>query len=124
VVSGLPAGSHHLLLVKRTEGFSGANFGDPTGNAPSTFGGLVLDDGASLTALGTAPARKILFIGDSISVGYGVDSSSLTCPAPDYDHPYTNNYRAFTSLTGRRFEADYQVSAVSGHGLVRNYGDN
>ena len=123
VASGLSAGSHHLLLVKRTEGFSGVNFGDPSGNAPSTFGGLVVDNGASLTALPTAPAHKVLFIGDSISVGYGVESSSTTCPGPAYDHPYTDNYAAFTALTGRRFDADYQVSAISGHGLVRNYGD-
>ncbi len=109
--SGLPEGEHTLMLAKRTEGFNGI----------STFAGLQLPDGKSLVALPAKPTRRIQFIGDSFTVGYGSEATVTVCPDK---RPFDNNFVAYGPVSARDVGAEYSVQAVSGLGMVHNYGDS
>jgi lysophospholipase L1-like esterase len=108
--TGLAAGAHTLLLTKRTEGFQGV----------TAFSGLQLEDGQALSALPPRPGKRIQFIGDSFTVGYGDEANTLVCADR---RPFDNNYVAYGPVTARAVDAEYSVQAVSGLGLVHNYGD-
>jgi lysophospholipase L1-like esterase len=62
----------------------------------------------------------MLFVGDSLSVGYGVEGKSIKC---DSERKYKNNRLSFAAVTALELFADYHVIAVSGRGVVRNYND-
>lgn len=102
--SGLSNGNHSVTLRKRSETAYGTfTLGDITVNG--TFGPDVV------------PTRKIEFIGDSITVGYGEDGTyPCTNSAALEDNPLTYGALAADSL-----EADYSMVAWSGKGLTRNY---
>lgn len=64
--------------------------------------------------------RRIEFIGDSYTVGYGVQSRGQTCTVQDvYDT--TDTSAAFAPMIAKRFGAAYRINAFSGRGVVRNY---
>jgi lysophospholipase L1-like esterase len=107
---GLAAGTHTLEITKRTEGFNGI----------TAFSGLQLEDGQSLAALPAAPARRIQFIGDSFTAGYGSEAVTTACSDK---RPFDNNYVAYGPVSAREVDADYSVQAISGIGMVHNYGD-
>ncbi len=65
-------------------------------------------------------ARQIEFIGDSLTVGYGNTSAFTQC-TPDEIFETTDSQEGFAALTGKHFDADYQINAFSGLGMVRNY---
>ncbi len=62
--------------------------------------------------------RKVAFIGDSYTVGYGVEANG-----PEDGTPFeqTNTTKAYSFLLSRKLKADYRIFAFSGRGLVRNY---
>jgi hypothetical protein len=53
--------------------------------------------------------------------GYGVRSETRECTKEEV-RLRTDTQAAYPALVARRFDADYQVNAISGRGLVRNYG--
>lgn len=66
-------------------------------------------------------SRKILFIGDSITAGFGVRGTTKDCVY----NPATNHPRgAFAALTADIFNADYHLIAISGRGVVHNWDAN
>jgi hypothetical protein len=66
------------------------------------------------------PARRIEFIGNSITCGYGVLSDSSNC----HFSPQTEDAgMSYAAILSRRLHADYHLVAYSGKGMVRNYGD-
>jgi len=67
-----------------------------------------------------ARARQIEFIGDSLTVGYGNTSAFKDC-TPDDIFETTDAQEGFGPLTAKHFDADYQINAFSGRGIVRNY---
>jgi lysophospholipase L1-like esterase len=67
-----------------------------------------------------ARARQIEFIGDSLTVGYGNTSAFSQC-TPEQIFETTNSQQGFGPLTAKHFDADYQINAFSGLGMVRNY---
>jgi lysophospholipase L1-like esterase len=69
-----------------------------------------------------APARprRIEFIGDSYTVGYGVRSASRECTQQQV-HDLTDTSLAFGPILAARLDADYRIEAFSGRGVVRNY---
>jgi lysophospholipase L1-like esterase len=85
-----------------------------------TFFGLVLADGKELSAAPEKPQRKIEFIGDSFTAGYGIESTSRTCSGTL--DKFTNVNLTFAALLTRSFKAQSTILAWSGAGLVRNYG--
>ena len=107
----LGLGEHHVLLTKRT----GPNFGS------GQFLGLRLPQGTQLLALPPAPSRKIEFIGDSYTVGYGDEGPGLDCGG--VYRPYENSYLSYAPVTARALGAQSHSIAISGFGAVRNYGD-
>ena len=64
--------------------------------------------------------RKIEIIGDSYSVGYGNLSSSHKCSREQL-FELTDNSKSYGVLMANAFDADYQINAYSGIGIVRNY---
>jgi hypothetical protein len=59
------------------------------------------------------------FVGDSLTNGYGNEGSSLQCAELP---PYENSSLSWARLTADALQADAQLLAYSGYGLVRNYG--
>ncbi|MCJ1311458.1 Tripartite DNA replication factor [Agyrium rufum] len=102
--SALAYGTHTVSLRKRSE----TDFG-------SIFLGNITTDGTLIAT--PAPARLIELIGDSITVGYGLDGVyPCTNTAALEDNQLTDGVLAAQSLG-----ADYSVVAWSGKGIVRNY---
>ncbi|MFC3999327.1 SGNH/GDSL hydrolase family protein [Nocardiopsis sediminis] len=109
-VDGLPDGEHTLRVVKRSE--------SPW--ATSTFGGLVAAPGGEILDAPAARERQIEFIGDSYTAGYGNLSGTRDCTNDEVNRT-TNADLGFGALTARGLDADYQINAYSGLGMVRNY---
>ena len=80
-----------------------------------------MPQGGELLALPAAPTRKIEFIGDSHTVGYGNEGPGLDCKG--VYRPYENAYLSFAAITARSLGADSRSIAISGFGAVRNYAD-
>ncbi len=85
------------------------------------FTGFFVSDPANVLPAPEASPREIEFIGDSYTVGYGNTSSTRDCPG-DQVWAATNTQLAFGPLTAKHFNADYRINAISGRGVVRNYG--
>lgn len=103
---GLEEGDHTVVLHKR----SGQDFG-------SIFIGEVTTDG---TLVSTEPReRQIEVIGDSISVGYGLDGMNPCVNSAEVE----NNRKTYGVLAAEELDADYSIVAWSGRGLTRNYAD-
>ncbi|WP_086664722.1 SGNH/GDSL hydrolase family protein [Lentzea kentuckyensis] len=107
-VRGLSNAEHRVRLVKRSE--------SPW--AAGEFGGFV----GTVLPKPAARARQIEFIGDSLTAGYGNLSTTRDCSANGGVDRNTNTDLSFGALTSRALNADYQVNAISGRGMVRNYG--
>ncbi|SEU36279.1 polysaccharide deacetylase family protein [Nonomuraea wenchangensis] len=110
-VTGLGGGVHTVRLAKRTE--------SPW--TPGEFGGFVAAPGGRVLAPPAARARQIEFIGDSWTAGYGNMSTSRDCSASGGINPNSNADQTFGALTARALNADHQLTAWSGMGMVRNY---
>lgn len=102
--SALADGSHTVSIRKRSE---------------PQLGSIYVGDASTSGTLGndTAPAsRRIQLIGDSITVGYGMDGT-FPCVNSAALEDAPNTYGA---LTAKNLSADYDIIAWSGKGLVRN----
>ncbi|MFT7839311.1 SGNH/GDSL hydrolase family protein [Saccharothrix sp. BKS2] len=110
-ITGLTDAEHRVRLVKRTE--------SPW--AAGAFGGFTAEPGGRLLAKPRARHRRIEFIGDSLTAGYGNTSTTRDCSANGGVARNTNTDLAFGPLTARALGADYRVNAQSGLGMVRNY---
>jgi hypothetical protein len=109
-IGGLGAGPHRLRLEKVSEG----------GRAPGRFGGFFV--ARTATPLAIRPrARQIEFIGDSSMTGFGLRAPSPRC-APGEAQATTDTPAAYPALIAKAVDADYQINAISGRGLIRNYG--
>lgn len=102
--AGLADGEHTVEIRKKSEALYGSIF---VGNVTTT-GTLGTD---------AVPSRRLQIIGDSISVGYGVDGT----------YPCTNSAaledaeKTYGALTANNISADYDIIAWSGKGIIRNY---
>jgi lysophospholipase L1-like esterase len=75
-------------------------------------------DGIKATPVRT---RKIEFIGDSITCGYGVDASHAESPFTTGTEDVT---KAFAYLTAQKLGADYSMVSYSGYGIISGYTEN
>ena len=107
LAEGLAAGEHTLWLAKATEGQNGHNR-------------LVSFSDADLLPADPLPARRIEFIGDSITAGFGADESPVACGAGTWYDP-THAWVAYGPRLARRLGAQWMLSAVSGVGMYRNW---
>jgi lysophospholipase L1-like esterase len=91
-----------------------------TRDATGAFAGFFVP--ANADALPATPrSRRITFIGDSLTVGYGNTSAFKAC-TPEELLETTDAQQAFGPLIAKHFNADYQIDAFSGLGMVRNFG--
>lgn len=82
------------------------------------FWGFVLDKGRQLVDGPVLPSRKIEFIGNSITCGYGNEGLKKE---EGFDYATENHYYSYSSITARNLEAQHWVVARSGIGAYRNY---
>jgi lysophospholipase L1-like esterase len=102
--SGLSWGNHTVQLRKRSEAATG-----------SIWIGDITTDGTLIPSAATV--RKIEVVGDSISVGYGLDG---TAPCSN-SAALEDNPKTYAALAATSLNADYSIVAYSGRGLTRNY---
>ncbi|MDP2889665.1 MAG: SGNH/GDSL hydrolase family protein [Bacteroidota bacterium] len=101
---------HKIRIYKRTEGNQGTG----------SFKGILIPENGEMLEWKDVPTRKIEFIGNSITCGYGTEGLSKS----ERFKPSTeNNYLSYAPIMARAFKADYHIIAHSGMGVVRNYGD-
>ena len=82
------------------------------------FRGFGLDEGCRLLPPPALPARKIEFIGASMTCGYGVET---TDEKEGFSDETENHYYTYAALTARALKAQHVVVARSGIGIYRNY---
>ncbi|MBW8333874.1 MAG: endoglucanase [Prolixibacteraceae bacterium] len=100
---------HKIRIYKRTEGNQGTG----------SFKGIMIPENGEMLHWKDVPSRKIEFIGNSITCGYGTEGLSKS----ERFKPSTeNNYLSYAPIMARAFKADYHIIAHSGMGVVRNYG--
>lgn len=111
LAGGLANVEHDVVLWRNTEAYKGT----------AVFGGFVdFGAGGELLPPPAPPERRIEVIGDSISVGSGVEGPSPECTQDDY----TNNYLAYGSIAARALNADLHTSAYSGIGVYHSYNND
>ncbi len=108
-VEGLSEARHTIGVYVATESQA----------APNTFGGFAIPAGEKSLRL-PRRHRQMEFIGDSYTVGYGNLSPTRTCTVQQV-WARTDDTQAFGPLTAGHYHAAYQVNAISGRGVVRNY---
>jgi hypothetical protein len=108
LAKGLTQGNHLVVLWKRTEASQGE----------VQFLGFNFGQGRLLPAP-TAPARKIEFIGDSITCAYGNEGTAKEQP---FTPKNENSYLSYAAITARSLNASANFIAWSGIGITMNYG--
>lgn len=83
------------------------------------FRGFILDPGKKLPSTPILPTRKMEFIGNSITCGYGTE---VTDPKAPFSYETENHYYTYAAATARAFDAQSVIVAKSGIGVYRNYG--
>mgnify|MGYP002515430186 FL=1 len=108
LATALPQGVHRVKLMYVIEGL----FRNPE------FHGFVLDKGCQLVAPPSLPERKIEFIGNSITCGYGVESTEMTDPFEDETE---NHWFTYANIVSDSLQAQHTSISRSGIGVYRNY---
>jgi lysophospholipase L1-like esterase len=120
LVTGLDSATSHVVtFFKRTEAFVNPN--------ATVFYGFILEgpsadsSGNCILAAASPPvySKKIEFVGDSITCGYG-DLGAYGC---SFSPSTEDSYLAYGNLVASALDAQLYLEAWSGKGVVRNYGD-
>ncbi len=109
LANSLGEGVHTLEVMRLTECFLGlVNF----------QGFEIAGEGARVLPWGDLEDRRIEFIGDSITCGYGVEVDD---PLLSFEPSSENFSLNYSHLAARELGADFLVVARSGIGMTRNY---
>lgn len=106
VPTGLSAGEHTILICKDTE--SNIGYID--------FVGFKCE---ALMPLPPEPTREIEYFGDSITSGTGMDLSVVPCGTGEWYDEH-NAYMSYGARTSRNLNAQWQLTALAGVGLVHS----
>jgi lysophospholipase L1-like esterase len=109
LAAGLDAGPHIAEIYKRTETWQGI----------VTLLDLALPADGVLLPPSPQPVRKLMFVGDSVTCGAGVENNS-TCTA-DPAHPANDAYHSYGMELGRRLDAQTHLVCYGGRGVERDY---
>jgi lysophospholipase L1-like esterase len=109
--SGLSDGPHRVRVETQTESQAASYAG---------VRDIMVPRGTTVPAAAPVRARQIEFIGDSYTVGYGNTSGKRQCTGEEI-WATTDTSQAFGPLTAKHYDADYQINAYSGRGIVRNW---
>ena len=110
LATALPNGCHTVKLMYIIEGYE----------FYPEFWGFILDEGRSLVDAPALPTRKIEFVGNSITCGYGNEGMKKE---EHFEYETENHYYSYASITARALNAQHWVVARSGIGAYRNYGE-
>ena len=110
LATALPDGRHTVRLMYVIEGYE----------MYPEFWGFVLDKGKSLVEAPALPSKKLEFIGNSITGGYGNEGM---LKEEHFEYETENHYYSYASITARNLGAQHWVVARSGIGAYRNYGE-
>ena len=99
---------HSLEIIRKTE-WSGGN---------TCFIGFNINSGASLFKP-IVHDRKIEFIGDSYTCGYGINGKSHD---EHFSFDTEDNYISYGATTSRNLQAEYTAVCRSGIGMLQGYG--
>lgn len=108
IATALPEGTHQVRLMYINEGY----------DRKPEFRGFIVDEGHALADAPALPERKIEFIGNSITCGYGVESIN---PAEHFSDETANHYYTYAAITARNLCAQHHAVARSGIGVYRCY---
>jgi lysophospholipase L1-like esterase len=108
----LPPGEHEVEIFKRTE----SNHGSGKANLL----GFRLSAGGRMLPVHSKP-RRLEFIGDSITCGYGNELSTDNPENAHYTTKNSNAQQAYGAISARELNAEYLAVAASGRGISRNY---
>ncbi len=106
VPAGLSDGYHTIIICKDTE----------SNNGYLDFNGFKCED---LVTPATLPKRKIEYFGDSITSGTAMDLSVVPCGQGQW-YDQHNAYMSYGARTSRNLNAQWQISALAGVGLVHS----
>jgi lysophospholipase L1-like esterase len=106
---GLELAPHTAEVYKRTETWQGI----------VTLLGIELPQEGTLLSASPLPTRKLMFVGDSVTCGSGVENNS-TCTS-DPEHPASDAYHSYGMELGRRLDAQTHLVCYGGRGLDRDY---
>lgn len=109
-ISGLDTQTlNEVRIVKRTE--SKVGFG--------LFTGLMIDNEAEIQPFPYEDAKKIIFIGNSITCGYGVHASSEN---DNFTSATESVEESYAGIISQKLHAESHFIAYSGKGIYRNWG--
>lgn len=108
LATALPNGIHEVKLMYAIEGYQ----------RKPEFRGFILEKGKQLVEPSALPERKIEFVGNSITCGYGIESIN---PNNGYQDETENHYYTYAARTARALNAQHTAIARSGIGIYRNY---
>ena len=108
LATALPDSRHSVRLMYAIEGYE----------MYPEFWGFILDESKSLVDAPAFPSRKIEFIGNSITCGYGNEGM---LKEEHFEYETENHYYSYASITARNLNAQHWVVARSGIGIYRNY---
>lgn len=109
LAESLPEGNHKVRATYILEGYE----------LKPEFRGFYLDKGSDLMPKPILPDRKIEFIGNSITCGYGVESDN---PKDPFTYDTENFYYTYAARTARNLDAQHLAVSRSGIGVYRNFG--
>lgn len=108
LAKNLANGTHTLIICKDTEAENG-------------YIELLGFTCQELLPVAAKAKRKIEFIGDSITCGFGSDESEIKCGAPNANwYDQHNAWMAYGPTTARSLNAQWHLSSVSGIGLIHS----
>lgn len=107
---GLPAAEHNVVLIRRTESWEG------------TCDIVAVEaSGGELQPPAPLPARKLMFIGDSVTCGQGTEPER----ASEVQNPLRANAAAsYGMLLARKFGAQCALVSYGGRGVIRDWQGN
>jgi lysophospholipase L1-like esterase len=107
IADELPPGEHTLILNKATEGQNGWNR-------------LAEVRCEMLLQAPPIPERRIEYIGDSITCGFGANDSEIPCGTGTWFDQH-DTWESYGAILSRRLNAQWHLNAVSGIGMIRNW---
>ena len=109
LAESLPQGVHRVRVMYILEGYE----------LKPVFKGFYVDKGCTLAQTPVLPERRIEFIGNSITCGYGVESNDKNAP---FTYETENHFYTYAARTARALNAQHHAIARSGIGVYRNFG--
>lgn len=106
VADNLSRSTHTIRIFKRTEALCGK----------TEFYGLELQENSKLYTPPSRPQRRIEFIGNSITSGYGNEEVSTK----KFTGETENSYLSYASITARNLNAEWFLLSYSGKGVYLN----